>query len=246
MDKAEKYLKDRIIDLSDEKDKFYDMINEINFEVKETKSRIRELKSNIDDSFEIFSPRTKKYDFTKNEIESLENRIDELNSLKEEYQNKIDELSNDISEISDILNDETEETTIDTEEKITAENKNDAKLPIDKITENEQKFIYAKKLEENVLQPISNLIHKCEICNKVVEVDTGRAKLEIEVMSKSLSEIYEKIKDITTDLKRPFDLFEKDIEEKSYDNTTLHNNSSVNKIYVKKLSTENFSKEIIS
>lgn len=246
MDKAEKYLKDRIIDLSDEKDKFYDMINEINFEVKETKSRIRELKSNIDDSFEIFSPRTKKNDFTKNEIESLENRIDELNSLKEEYQNKIDELSNDISEINDILNDETEETTIDTEEKITAENKNDVKLPIDKITENEQKFIYAKKLEENVLQPISNLIHKCEICNKVVEVDTGRAKLEIEVMSKSLSEIYEKIKDITTDLKRPFDLFEKDIEEKSYDNTTLHNNSSVNKISVKKLSTENFSKEIIS
>ena len=93
------------------------------------------MKSNIDDSFEIFSPRTKKYDFTKNEIESLENRIDELNSLKEEYQNKIDELSNDISEINDILNDETEETTIDTEEKITAENKNDAKLPIDKITE---------------------------------------------------------------------------------------------------------------
>lgn len=251
MEKAEKYLRDRIAYLSDEKNSLLDMVNEIDFELKETESRIKKLKNNIDDSFEIFSPRSKKNDFTRTEIESLENKVADLETLKEKHRKKIDELSEDINIIEDILDDESEENIRDAEgvndaEEESLQEQNDATPSIDKVIEKERYFSYAKKLEENALQPISNLIHKCEICKKVIEVDTVRAKLEIEVMSGTLNEIYNKIKNITLDMKKTFDLNGVNIEEKSHENIPLHDNSSIKKISVKKLSMENFSKGNLS
>lgn len=253
MNKAEIYLSERMNFMSNERAMLLTKIDEADLEIKEIEYKITDLKNSIDDAFEIFSPRTRKNDFIKNEIKSLENEIDNLTALKDKYNKKIQEISDDIEIIRDILEDTAKENDMDiisddmTDDDedfkdnhnivsqvsyLSNEHKGDNNLPGNdnmeiNIREEERIFI-AGRIDEKTLQPISNLIHKCEICGKVLEVDTGRAKLEIEVMYKTLSELYDNIKLFTDDLR-------KSIQNKD-------SGMSVKNISVKKLSKDNLSK----
>lgn len=190
MNKAEKYLNERINLMSNERVTLLTKIDETDFEIKEIENKIRDLKNSIDDTFEIFSPRTKKNDFIKNEIECLEKEVDDLSDLRDEYREKAERVLKDIDTIEDALReniDEDSEDTLDDEDAFEF-------VPDD-----------GEAIEEKVLKSISGLIHRCEICEKVAENDKGRAKLEIQVMRKELNELYNNIKIITDSLEKTTD-----------------------------------------
>lgn len=190
MNKAEKYLNERINLMSNERVTLLTKIDETDFEIKEIENKIRDLKNSIDDTFEIFSPRTKKNDFIKNEIECLEKEVDDLSALRDEYREKAERVLKDIDTIEDALReniDEDSEDTLDDEDAFEF-------VPDD-----------GEAIEEKVLKSISGLIHRCEICEKVAENDKGRAKLEIQVMRKELNELYNNIKIITGGLEKTTD-----------------------------------------
>lgn len=190
MNKAEKYLNERINLMSNERVTLLTKIDETDFEIKEIENKIRDLKNSIDDTFEIFSPRTKKNDFIKNEIECLEKEVDDLSDLRDEYREKAERVLKDIDTIEDALReniDEDSEDTLDDEDAFEF-------VPDD-----------GEAIEEKVLKSISGLIHRCEICEKVAENDKGRAKLEIQVMRKELNELYNNIKIITGSLEKTTD-----------------------------------------
>ena len=256
MDKAEKYLNERLNLLSDERAELLAKIKEMDLEAKEIECKVKDLQGNIDDAFQIFSPRTKKNDFIKNEIEELNKEINALKKLRDDYEEKANSLLEDINVIKDILSDgvicdETECDDIQSDEicfeGMTLKNNNLEKLSsgnialskdvMERLIVEKERLLIAGKIEEKILQSISNLIHKCEICGRVLEVDIGRAKLEIEVMSKSLNEMYSDIKKITDDLRKPVSE-ENDIRRR--DNFNRENfgkgNESDKKISVKKLS----------
>lgn len=65
--------------------------------------------------------------------------------------------------------------------------------------ENERKRI-AEDLLHSVVQVLTNLIHKCDICSKIVGVDLVRTKLELENMAKVLRESITETKSIIADL----------------------------------------------
>ena len=252
MNKAEIYLSEKMNSMSDERTMLLTKIDEADLEIKEIEYKITDLKNSIDDAFEIFSPRTRKNDFVKNEIMCLENEIDNLTVLKTEYNKKIQD---DIEIIRDILEDSAKEKDTDiisddmTDEDddfndkynivsqvryLSNEHKGDNNLSGNNMEINireEERIYIAGRIDEKTLQPISNLIHKCEICGKVLEVDTGRAKLEIEVMYKTLSELYDNIKLFTDDLR-------KSIQNKDSGDSGM----SVKNIPVKKLSKDNLTK----
>lgn len=262
MDKAEKYLNNRISILTVEKAELLTKIEETDLEVSEMECKIKNLQENIDDTFQIFSPRTKKNDFIKNEIEGLNNKIISLKKIRGEYEEKVNSLSDEINDIKEILNidvyaDKAECNDIQNEEIEEAEeissddiaykntgldsldstNVNLSEITMEQLIIEEQRLFIAGKIEDKTLQPISSLIHKCEICRKVLEVDAGRARLEIEVMSKSLSELYNNIKEITACLRKPVgeddDIIKKD-DFKS--ENAIKDTRSEKKAPVKKLS----------
>lgn len=190
MNKAEKYLNERINLMSNERVTLLTKIDETDFEIKEIENKIRDLKNSIDDTFEIFSPRTKKNDFIKNEIECLEKEVDDLSALRDEYREKAERVLKDIDTIEDALReniDEDSEDTLDDED------------AFELVSDD------GEEIEEKVLKSISGLIHRCEICEKVAENDKGRAKLEIQVMRKELNELYNNIKIITDSLEKTTD-----------------------------------------
>lgn len=232
MTKAENYLNNRLSMLSDEKIIIITKINNIEIEMEEIKEKIREISSDMDDTFEIFSPRVKKNDFIRDEIEKLKNNIEELSCKKEKLCEQSKMVDEDIKLIKDALSESDnesdseingEDNSDDETQLEESDNKNDSyksddteqhnSKKTDKIysknnlgihilesQENERQRI-ARDLHDSTVQVLANLVHRCEICSKVMDVDSIRAKLEIEVIEKTLKESISDMRNIIYNLR---------------------------------------------
>lgn len=199
MNKAENYLYERLDLLSDEKMILFTKVNEIDLEMEEMQLRLKELEDSVDDAYEVFSPRSKKNDFTKGEIDLLKKKMDEMNQLKEEYNSHINLVSEDMALIRDALGQEEEEESVyisDPPEK--EESIDGVNILFD--FESERKRI-ARELHDSIVQVLTNLVHKCEICSKVMDVDIVRSKLELEVMSKTLRDTIADLRNVIYNLR---------------------------------------------
>lgn len=212
MEKAKGYLSNRLEKLTEEKVILISKINNMELEMEEIEYKIKELKENLDDSFEVFSPRTKKNDFTRNEISRFEIKLNEMMELKSKYEEQVHYVTGDMEVIEDALSEMTEaDELIDAESDDEFEGENsriadkmnseeddmDSHIDISGIQilkkmENDSEKL-SSIIDENVEQSLSNLIHKCSICSKLIGVDTARAKMEMEVMESSLKETYDEI-----------------------------------------------------
>lgn len=200
--KAEAYLYDRLDMLSDEKVSLVTKLNKIQIEIEETDIKIARMSEDVDSAFEVFSPRPKKNDFIKVEIDKLIKRKDELKELFSEFSEKLISVDEDIDAIREALGEAAEDG-----EEIYV--RDDAKtnsteqmygIQILEQQENERGRI-ARDLHDSVVQVLTSLVHKCEICTKIVDVDAIRAKLEIEIMSKTIRETIDEIRNIIYDLR---------------------------------------------
>lgn len=232
MTKAENYLNNRLSMLSDEKIIIITKINNIEIEMEEIKEKIREISSDMDDTFEIFSPRVKKNDFIRDEIEKLKNNIEELSCKKEKLCEQSKMVDEDIKLIKDALSESDnesdseingEDNSDDETQLEESDNKNDSNKSDDTEQHNSKKTdkIYSKNnlgihilesqenerqriardLHDSTVQVLANLVHRCEICSKVMDVDSVRAKLEIEVIEKTLKESISDMRNIIYNLR---------------------------------------------
>ncbi len=190
MNSAEGYIHKRLDLLSDDKAVIVTKNKEIEIEINEIHNKITNLKSGIDDAYDVFSPRGKKNDFEKKEIEICEKRIKELSELQIKYNEQIKYYDEEINIINNILTDienSAKEQEIGLSED--AQNKeNDITINGINIVKGQEYEIkrVAMELHDSTVQVLTNLVHKCEICSKVIDVDSIRAKLELEVMAKTL------------------------------------------------------------
>lgn len=221
MTKAENYLSNRLSMLSDEKIIITTKINNLDIEIEEINEKIREISNDMDDTFEIFSPRVKKNDFIRDEIQKLKNNREELSRNKEKLCEQTKMVDEDIKIIKDALsekllainsennsqiedysnsNSEIQSESEELDSNLNISNnikqqdlnnvdkmyiKNTLGIHILKYQENERQRI-ARDLHDSTVQVLANLVHRCEICSKVMDVDSVRAKLEIEVIEKHL------------------------------------------------------------
>ena len=202
--KAEAYLTNRLDMLSEEKLLLVTKISKLNIEIEEIDSMIKHISQDVDTAFEIFSPRQKKNDFAKQEIDKLLSHKEELKAEKTQLSERCEELSDDINAIKEALDlsdeedfqyGENEEENI---EEVLEENK--FGLKILEQQENERSRI-ARDIHDSVVQVLTNLVHKCEICSKIIDVDSIRAKLELEIMSKNIRDVISEMRNIIYDLR---------------------------------------------
>lgn len=66
--------------------------------------------------------------------------------------------------------------------------------------ENERKRI-SRELHDNTIQNLTSLVHKAELCAKLIDRDTVRCKLELSMMSKTLREIIDDTRQMIYDLR---------------------------------------------
>lgn len=202
--KAEEYLSNRLEMLSEEKLLLVTRIGKLNIEIEEIDSMVKHISQDVDTAFEIFSPRQKKNDFAKQEIDKLLSHKEELKDEKTQLSERCEELSDDINLIKEALGQSDEEDFKSDEidegntEEILEENK--FGLKILEQQENERSRI-ARDIHDSVVQVLTNLVHKCEICSKIIDVDSIRAKLELEIMSKNIRDVISEMRNIIYDLR---------------------------------------------
>lgn len=201
--KAEEYLLKRLEMLSDEKIILVTKVNKLNIEIEQIDTMIKQIAQDLDTAFEIFSPRQKKNDFAKQEIDKLLSHKEELKETVASLTESANELEEDIQAIREALGQPVEINDIDIEDEyIESVYYEDTTygMKILEQQENERSRI-ARDLHDSVVQVLTNLVHKCEICSKIMDVDGIRAKLELEIMSRNLREAISEMRNIIYDLR---------------------------------------------
>ena len=201
--KAEEYLLKRLEMLSDEKIILVTKVNKLNIEIEQIDAMIKQIAQDVDTAFEIFSPRQKKNDFAKHEIDKLLSHKEELKETVASLTESANELEEDIQAIREALGQPVEINDIDIEDEyIESVYYEDTTygMKILEQQENERSRI-ARDLHDSVVQVLTNLVHKCEICSKIMDVDGIRAKLELEIMSRNLREAISEMRNVIYDLR---------------------------------------------
>jgi len=211
MKKSTEYLLFRLDSLNDEKYVMESKKQKVSYEINGIREKIREMMDNVDAAYEIFSPIPKENSFAQEEIDSLKQREKEMIELYESYEEQLRLLEADSATIRQALEEEGYESTEDyyydykdfpeglrADETDAGETLYGVKI-LEKQELERQRI--ARDLHDSSVQVLTNLIHKCEICSRVMEKDPIRAKLELEVMSKSLRSVIDEMKTIIFDLR---------------------------------------------
>ena len=201
--KAEDYLLRRLEMLSDEKIILDKKINKINIEIEQIDAMVKQIAQDVDTAFEIFSPRQKKNDFAKQEIDKLLAHKEELKETVANLSENASVLEEDIQAVREALGQPVELVDNYIEEQYVEDiyyEDTTYGMKILEQQENERSRI-ARDLHDSVVQVLTNLVHKCEICSKIIDVDSIRAKLELEIMSRNLREAISEMRSIIYDLR---------------------------------------------
>lgn len=200
LQKRLKYLTQLVLESEEKRDIF-------NIEKKELFTQIEEYKDKIDEAYDVFSPKSTKNDFIKEQINMFEIRLNQMNDNIEELQEQIESGREEIKEIEKAIEelksrmDETDEiisilNEIEKEREreiscidITKEDElgdYDNSEEYDNYREYEKYDNYEeynpliyKKIEIEK-KKIRDIIYKCENCSTFMELDANRCKLELD------------------------------------------------------------------
>lgn len=183
-------------DYLEEKVQMEQELNSLQIHLKENVEFITLLEEAHDPNFEAFSPR-KIHSKNKNKIQELKEEQKELElhlkKKKKEYHNcqkKIEELSAVMKDIKDKMK---EKSTVPMDDEV-------YRLTLLETQENERQRI-SRELHDSTVQNLTSLVHKSELCGKLVDMDPIRCKLELNTMSKTLREIINDTRQMIYDLR---------------------------------------------
>lgn len=130
----------------------------------------------------IFSPR-QNMRLEEDVIKESKERSNELIERIDSYKRKLTEVENNIKAIEQI------------KEKV----KSQSGMEILSMNENDRKRI-ARDLHDSTIQSMVYLIHKVEYASKFIDQDPARAKLELSIVTKSLKDVIQEMRDLVYDL----------------------------------------------
>jgi len=177
------YLKKFQSELMTNKEDIHKSIQTLELQMKENKAFIMLLKEENDSNYESFSPRDVNPK-GREKILHLEEQQkllqEQLDTRKKEYTScvtKLNELNEAISELEQKIND----NNSDISDEI-------FRLKLLETQENERQRI-SRELHDSTVQNLTSLVHKTELCSKLIDMDKVRCKLELNIMSKTLRDI---------------------------------------------------------
>ena len=170
--------------------------------LKENIKFLKLLEEDVDASYESFSPRqsSSKNNQQVQELKEKQKEIlKEIDSVKEELSSiiqKIDELS---SVLKVAKTSEAKLRELESVEK----NESNNELYRFKILETQEKERQriSRELHDSTAQNLTSLVHKTELCSKLIDMDPIRCKLELTTMSRALKEIINDTRQMIYDLR---------------------------------------------
>lgn len=189
LSKLRSYLNQEIIDIEQHCQNTEHVFEKQAYQINEIENKIKSIEENFDFAYEAFSPISQKYNKTQEEIEKLRKEQENLRQNQIEIKNQIDFLNEKKHEAIIALQQlELEENT--NEERIKNIEENYSRILGVQIIERQEqeRQRIARDLHDTTVQNLTAMIHKLEFCQQIMDVDSIRAKLEMQLMIKTIRE----------------------------------------------------------
>lgn len=172
-------------------------INSCETHLKENIQFVQMLEESNDHSYEAFTPREVK-PFNRKKIAELLEEREVITKQITGLQNQLGKLDCNIDELNSVIK-FAQENLPDSENALDDIDR-DMKLTLLRTVEKERQRI-ARDLHDSTTQNLTALIHRTELCTKLIEVDPIRCKLELFSLNKSLRDIIEETRRLIYDLR---------------------------------------------
>lgn len=159
-------------------------LSDLQIHLRENIEFIKLLEETNDPNYESFTPREvnsknkKRILELREEQKAIQEAIDQQKSYLEECKQKLEELMRVLGEAKKAMT-EAGKDILDSET---------YRITLLETQENERQRI-SRELHDYTVQNLTSLVHKTELCSKLVEMDPVRCKLELSMMSKTLRDI---------------------------------------------------------
>ena len=180
----------------DKRESLLDEISSLEIKSKENIRMIQMLEDTNDDNFESFSPREVS-SYTKSKMVELSEEQKQIQQLLQNYRSEVLELNLKIDEVTSVIKVAQNENEICNEEISKSKKSN---LNVLESVEKERQRI-ARDLHDSTVQNLTSLVHKSELCMKLIDLDPIRCKLELSSMGKILREVIEDMRKMIYDLR---------------------------------------------
>lgn len=171
--------------------------------LKENEQLTAMLEGALDKNYESFSPRNVNHE-SYEKINKLKEERVEIKQEEEELEEKILDINSHLEELDSVLEyvNKNEKVMLNEEEMSKKE-----ELFRKKILETQEmeRQRIARELHDSIVQSLTSIIHKVELCMKLMDMDTVRCKLELQTMSKTVKKIIEDMRQVIYNL-RPMSL----------------------------------------
>lgn len=180
-------------------------MTELSNRYKENIEFIKLLEETNDPNFESFTPREVN-GFNRTKIAELEEIQKSLTEELAQVRTELQQLDTDICELNSVIKIAKENINSVSsqilDKNYNEKNYNDSnvKLALLETQENERQRI-ARELHDSTVQNLTSMVHKTELCSKLIDADPIRCELELLSMGKVLRNIIEDTRNIIYDLR---------------------------------------------
>ena len=168
-------------------------IANLQVQLKENIEFIKLLEDNTDDVYESFSPRNI-YSKSRLQVQELNIKQNEILQEIDDAKLKQSELIHKIEELNSVIK-------VAKSNEMKAEETDDIyRITLLEAQENERQRI-SRELHDSTVQNLTAIVHKAELCSKLIEIDSIRCKLELTMMSRNLRDIINDTRQMIYDLR---------------------------------------------
>lgn len=197
------YLKNLRKEYIAEKKEIEGCLHDLEIELKENMELKKMLQSESDESFASFVPREvnpgnkKKQEELEAEQKNILAKIESKQKLLGKFCQKIDELESVIKLERD--------ASVYQEKEASVADKNALDDKVYRIrlleTQEEERYRISRELHDDTVQNLTSLVHKAELCSKLIDMDPVRCRLELLSMTRFLREVISDTRKMIFDLR---------------------------------------------
>lgn len=185
------------------KKKIESVLNDLDLELKENIELQKVLRAKSDESFESFVPREINPE-DKRELERLSAHQKKILAEIELNQKALADLNQKMDELESVIKLEKEASKLSKGDVSTAD-----KNPMDDAvyrmylleTQENERYRISRELHDDTVQNLTSLVHKAELCSKLIDMDPVRCRLELMSMIRFLREVISDTRKIIFDLR---------------------------------------------
>lgn len=196
---VKEYLEKYLIELVEERILVEHEYNDCENKIKENLAFIELLEEKNDPNYESFTPRAVNTP-NKKKIAELRSEQKELLSLSEKKKHELSDFNAKIDELNSVIRVAREAEKPGDELITKVDDSGILRRKLLETQEAERQRI-ARELHDSSVQSMTSLVHKAELCSRLIDIDPVRCKVELKAMSKYTKEIIDDLRDMIYNLR---------------------------------------------